>query len=167
MCQCPQRASTYFFIQQLLDRRATNATVSMPSTGFYLFLLRTKEMIEATIESVNALNGLLLISSNTKDICPTMTENVSMPSTGFYLFLQHKRNNGTDSQCSVSMPSTGFYLFLQIKKSPGGAERGMCQCPQRASTYFFRSSIHIHYCTEYGVNALNGLLLISSLMLPM
>ena len=85
-----------------------------------------------------------------------------MPSTGFYLFLQHKRNNGTDSQCSVSMPSTGFYLFLQIKKSPGGAERGMCQCPQRASTYFFRSSIHIHYCTEYGVNALNGLLLISS-----
>ena len=133
----------------------------MPSTGFYLFLLRTKEMIEATIESVNALNGLLLISSNTKDICPTMTENVSMPSTGFYLFLlykenctsyinlvsmpstgfylflQHKRNNGTDSQCSVSMPSTGFYLFLQIKKSPGGAERGMCQCPQRASTYFF------------------------------
>ena len=90
LCQCPQRASTYFFLLVAHMDTVHKECVSMPSTGFYLFLLRTKEMIEATIESVNALNGLLLISSNTKDICPTMTENVSMPSTGFYLFLRQQ-----------------------------------------------------------------------------
>ena len=186
LCQCPQRASTYFFYKSMTDY-ITDVRVSMPSTGFYLFLpvfeiefvnaqgcvnaLNGLLLISSGIKmsefriyhGVNALNGLLLISS-AKEVCSTMMsmilcqcpqrastyffllvahmdtvhkECVSMPSTGFYLFLQHKRNNGTDSQCSVSMPSTGFYLFLQIKKSPGGAERGMCQCPQRASTYFF------------------------------
>ena len=136
VCQCPQRASTYFFIQQLLDRRATNATVSMPSTGFYLFLLRTKEMIEATIESVNALNGLLLISSNTKDICPTMTENVSMPSTGFYLFLQKmisvlkNGNNGVNAL-------NGLLLISSVQSTCSSSASTVCQCPQRASTYFF------------------------------
>ena len=37
MCQCPQRASTYFYYRWNQDCR-TSCSVSMPSTGFYLFL---------------------------------------------------------------------------------------------------------------------------------
>ena len=109
MCQCPQRASTYFFC---LFRMSIplNRIVSMPSTGFYLFLLWINRPLHQHNEvsmpstgfylflplnlildvndqkSVNALNGLLLISS----LCCKFNKSwwhVSMPSTGFYLFL--------------------------------------------------------------------------------
>ena len=62
MCQCPQRASTYFFKLRNLDDRIHEA-VSMPSTGFYLFLLWQHYLEAQTDSCVNALNGLLLISS--------------------------------------------------------------------------------------------------------
>ena len=156
----------------------------MPSTGFYLFLLLHKKPLRHFIESVNALNGLLLISS--QNICNlNRILCVSMPSTGFYLFLllinqipfwlscvnalnglllisSDELTIGIFSDLIVSMPSTGFYLFLQISKenetwlkkrvnalnglllisstlAPYSAiiARVLCQCPQRASTYFF------------------------------
>ena len=37
LCQCPQRASTYFFDLNQLSKKLEDL-VSMPSTGFYLFL---------------------------------------------------------------------------------------------------------------------------------
>ena len=38
MCQCPQRASTYFFEYKFMNDDIVDRAVSMPSTGFYLFL---------------------------------------------------------------------------------------------------------------------------------
>ena len=35
------------------------------------------------------------------------------------------------------MPSTGFYLFLPVEDGIEEAFECVCQCPQRASTYFF------------------------------
>ena len=85
--------------------------------------------------SVNALNGLLLISTSFVTAlasalevcqCPQRAsthfylnafgftvpeENVSMPSTGFYSFLPRK-NTYRNNADNVSMPSTGFYSFL-------------------------------------------------------
>ena len=84
----------------------------MPSTGFYLFLLETSQKKPILIQCVNALNGLLLISS-------------------FF----------GDKTCTVD---------------------GMCQCPQRASTYFFKKRLIREIKSMISVNALNGLLLISS-----
>ena len=37
-----------------------------------------------------------------------------------------------------------------------------CQCPQRASTYFYEVMKAVKIYLEKGVNALNGLLLIST-----
>ena len=63
-----------------------------------------------------------------------------MPSTGFYLFLQQKSGlfDGIPDWL-VSMPSTGFYLFLRYHGEPLELDK-LAKC----------------------VNALNGLLLISS-----
>ena len=132
----------------------------MPSTGFYLFLLLHKKPLRHFIESVNALNGLLLISS--QNICNlNRILCVSMPSTGFYLFLllinqipfwlscvnalnglllisSDELTIGIFSDLIVSMPSTGFYLFLPLDGWKMLKTINMCQCPQRASTYFFR-----------------------------
>ena len=129
----------------------------MPSTGFYLFLLLHKKPLRHFIESVNALNGLLLISS--QNICNlNRILCVSMPSTGFYLFLllinqipfwlscvnalnglllisSDELTIGIFSDLIVSMPSTGFYLFLRKSKEANIDAITTCQCPQRASTY--------------------------------
>ena len=62
-CQCPQRASTYFFhFHEILWIPFLG--VSMPSTGFYLFLQDPFYPKDDIRWCVNALNGLLLISSN-------------------------------------------------------------------------------------------------------
>ena len=61
-CQCPQRASTHFF-DNILEKVNKTSEVSMPSTGFYSFLLERKQMSLFLTMRVNALNGLLLISS--------------------------------------------------------------------------------------------------------
>ena len=83
----------------------------MPSTGFYLFLPEYSSTMTA-VKSVNALNGLLLISS------------------------KNKRNDRSNNR--------------------------ECQCPQRASTYFFKYEGYLSDDDRKCVNALNGLLLISS-----
>ena len=85
LCQCPQRASTYFFVDQ--QNAAAAQAVSMPSTGFYLFLLLRIQRSAISTGCVNALNGLLLISSE-------------------------------------------YTAAINRGKK-------LCQCPQRASTYFF------------------------------
>ena len=113
MCQCPQRASTYFFLFEV-------------------------DPVAAFRKRVNALNGLLLISSTCTKLMSWHSKTVSMPSTGFYLFLPNNR-----SECQSS--------------------KTKCQCPQRASTYFFIDIVSKIPNRENRVNALNGLLLISSL----
>ena len=111
---------------------------------------------------------------------------MSMPSTGFYLFLLTLHNGKIYVVYSVSMPSTGFYLFLLIFKEALSKELSVnalnglllissyrmtltesviltvCQCPQRASTYFFYKESVLFGFSSSCVNALNGLLLISS-----
>ena len=84
-----------------------------------------------------------------------------MPSTGFYLFLLLFVFRSKPC-CSVSMPSTGFYLFLLTYEDIKESCSKMCQCPQRASTYFFTQIVAVLIDLGIGVNALNGLLLISS-----
>ena len=85
----------------------------MPSTGFYLFLLSENQG------------------------CIRSRSIVSMPSTGFYLFLPDADWAAPIWTDDVSMPSTGFYLFLQLAIGTV-TDNLLCQCPQRASTYFFR-----------------------------
>ena len=136
--------------------------MSMPSTGFYLFLRYINIITRRTLLCVNALNGLLLISSFSRIFGKkTPISQVSMPSTGFYSFLLlsevlQKRIH------SVSMPSTGFYSFLHISQVGRLNEGFVCQCPQRASTHFFGTIKPVKGSQYECVNALNGLLLISS-----
>ena len=110
-CQCPQRASTYFFW-------------TMPSSHIYSEIC------------VNALNGLLLISSVNRCCDCNHRNHVSMPSTGFYLFLRstgsstgrwYKCVNALNGLLLIS--SAGWERVIKIEV--------VCQCPQRASTYFF------------------------------
>ena len=111
-CQCPQRASTYFFkIKE--DQNSRMHKVSMPSTGFYLFLL-----------------GIIFQLKLAKKLC----------------------------QC----PQRASTYFFEITNITLIAISTACQCPQRASTYFSfhdKNNEHKQEC----VNALNGLLLISSI----
>ena len=86
-----------------------------------------------------------------------------MPSTGFYLFLL-RYECLCHLRCTVSMPSTGFYLFLRYLKAKQSKANKLCQCPQRASTYFFGNTIKQRRRIWECVNALNGLLLISSII---
>ena len=161
--------------------------VSMPSTGFYLFLHVITNFIKTGNPCVNALNGLLLISSDPEDLEEYVHHIVSMPSTGFYLFLPFNISM-VKQTVEVSMPSTGFYLFLPTMGYYSLKGNIKCQCPQRASTYFFKffldcyennyivsmpstgfylflqKSIIEQPLEQICVNALNGLLLISSTM---
>ena len=88
LCQCPQRASIHFY--KLTD-----------------------EQLQRIANCVNALNGLLSISTvrSLRDISIIL---------------------------SVSMPSTGFYPFLQVYDMLGIYRTKMCQCPQRASIHFYQ-----------------------------
>ena len=62
----------------VINRTATSGIVSMPSTGFYLFLrmMYTRSQLEV-LGCVNALNGLLLISSDTKELDRIYIERVN------------------------------------------------------------------------------------------
>ena len=125
--------------KQTKAKASKTVDVSMPSTGFYLFLpSRTENQKHAGLESVNALNGLLLISSTLL------------------------KGQAYIDKC-VSMPSTGFYLFLHFNITRERTRQILCQCPQRASTYFFIWKYTKSWCNAVRVNALNGLLLISSI----
>ena len=139
MCQCPQRASTYFF--EAIPNYWTNRhAVSMPSTGFYLFLLKLLTSVTIPKLCVNALNGLLLISSVAwTQVTIPCTYLCQCPQRASTYFFDDKTKTMT-IKTNVSMPSTGFYLFL-------------------LGNMGFERPIYA------GVNALNGLLLISSIRL--
>ena len=160
MCQCPQRASTHFFSRSCSCSKEFCMCQCPQRASTHFFLLTDIWEENTDITSVNALNGLLLISSRMKDV-ELPKESVSMPSTGFYSFLLlsevlQKRIH------SVSMPSTGFYSFLHISQVGRLNEGFVCQCPQRASTHFFGTIKPVKGSQYECVNALNGLLLISS-----
>ena len=160
MCQCPQRASTHFFSRSCACSKEFCMCQCPQRASTHFFLLTDIWEENTDITSVNALNGLLLISSRMKDV-ELPKESVSMPSTGFYSFLLlsevlQKRIH------SVSMPSTGFYSFLHISQVGRLNEGFVCQCPQRASTHFFGTIKPVKGSQYECVNALNGLLLISS-----
>ena len=137
--------------------------VSMPSTGFYLFPRGKELSTRSRMKSVNALNGLLLISSVSdyvEEIVEKLCQCPQRASTYFFLLVAHM--DTVHKEC-VSMPSTGFYLFLLSAWMVLGCSRvsvnalnglllissaffmfagiigKVCQCPQRASTYFFRN----------------------------
>ena len=133
----------------------------MPSTGFYLFLQfggSTPAEIDELVSMPSTGFYLFLLISSWAD---SEIDYVSMPSTGFYLFLPYLKHR-RKTQWEVSMPSTGFYLFLPNNRSECQSSKTKCQCPQRASTYFFWTMPSSHIYSEICVNALNGLLLISS-----
>ena len=160
MCQCPQRASTHFFLLTDIWEENTDITSVNALNGLLLISSKDGKLQWVIGNCVNALNGLLLISSRMKDV-ELPKESVSMPSTGFYSFLLlsevlQKRIH------SVSMPSTGFYSFLHISQVGRLNEGFVCQCPQRASTHFFGTIKPVKGSQYECVNALNGLLLISS-----
>ena len=136
-CQCPQRASTYFFTTTKSTEEEIEDVCQCPQRASTYFFSR-------------------YINNNQRRYI------VSMPSTGFYLFLQLKISICITGRSIVSMPSTGFYLFLRISHNLNSLDRRMCQCPQRASTYFFINMSILMNEIKSCVNALNGLLLISS-----
>ena len=78
----------YPFLPILKQENGKTFIVSMPSTGFYPFLHQKNILWVEIISSVNALNGLLSISTNKGGHTNDKRNEVSMPSTGFYPFLQ-------------------------------------------------------------------------------
>ena len=113
MCQCPQRASTYFFrFPKKMKHGLRN--VSMPSTGFYLFLPQIMDRfgIRFVLCQCPQRASTYFFVRNRRRLSESILY-VSMPSTGFYLFLQYVLLSAANVICCVSMPSTGFYLFLQ------------------------------------------------------
>ena len=63
VCQCPQRASTYFFVAATLTGPTGDKCVNALN-GLLLISSEAKlEAIKTERKCVNALNGLLLISS--------------------------------------------------------------------------------------------------------
>ena len=91
----------------------------MPSTGFYLFLQKTEKREEICLKGVNALNGLLLISSK---------------------LLEDFNTAVNLCQC----PQRASTYFFELKKKSPAFTTELCQCPQRASTYFFcRTEVRI------------------------
>ena len=110
-CQCPQRASIHFYIQYT-RKIILWRDVSMPSTGFYPFL-QIKSEIDSKKESncVNALNGLLSIST-------------------YYLITYNKKLECVNALNGLLSISTGG-------KQPERNSCRLCQCPQRASIHFY------------------------------
>ena len=110
----------------------------MPSTGFYLFLRRSEIRSDRKPWMCQCPQraSTYFFEDDSKSV--KRIYHVSMPSTGFYLFLLVIPKFFGDRTYTVSMPSTGFYLFLRMENSHDNNNGILCQCPQRASTYFFR-----------------------------
>ena len=150
----------YLFLLQMREDISKQVSVSMPSTGFYLFLPDHAKATKQAAHGVNALNGLLLISSKTwQNLCVPLSCVNAL--NGLLLISSTIKKFDTFVSRNVSMPSTGFYLFLRTSKFVL-LMLVMCQCPQRASTYFFLFEVDPVAAFRKRVNALNGLLLISS-----
>ena len=91
MCQCPQRASTYFFQIAELTNLSLSTMCQCPQRASSYFFQKDVESLKDDLK-------------------------VSMPSTGFYLFLHSMQKDVESLKDDVSMPSTGFYLFLQATR---------------------------------------------------
>ena len=92
VCQCPQRASTYFFDWLVTAAKILLGIVSMPSTGFYLFLQKEVYMMKRFLKGVNALNGLLLISSVMLGIIAVVGVVCQCPQRASTYFFCRKKN---------------------------------------------------------------------------
>ena len=83
-----------------------------------------------------------------------------MPSTGLYLFLlKGEGSYYTLMKCQCPQRASTYFFEVDPAETEHPEE---CQCPQRASTYFFGTRYLFLLCIPICVNALNGLLLISS-----
>ena len=111
LCQCPQRASTYFF-------KYTTENVIFYGIGVNalngLLLISSFDIlyVKTNVNGVNALNGLLLISSFQYGNGSIVYYSCQCPQRASTYFFNTKGK--TVYRNSVSMPSTGFYLFLRI-----------------------------------------------------
>ena len=112
----------------------------MPSTGFYLFLRGKTSTDIYTNFCVNALNGLLLISSSISFLRSRIEKIVSMPSTGFYLFLLPEGDTYQNPRNLCQCPQRASTYFFWVRDLRQRRKSARCQCPQRASTYFFSVS---------------------------
>ena len=134
-CQCPQRASTHFYFVKSLQEFFNPCVNAL--NGLLLISTILLETRKTNLESVNALNGLLLISTfkiainNLSSNCVNALNGLLLISTQF---IRKKK-----FLPKVSMPSTGFYSFLLYKRLREHELSRMCQCPQRASTHFYGS----------------------------
>ena len=161
VCQCPQRASTYFFKKHCMVL-LISLVVSMPSTGFYLFL--QLQEFQFKCEAVcqcpqRASTYFFIIRDQWQMLYTSVCQCPQRASTYFFGTTAFVKESIV---FNVSMPSTGFYLFLPTSRLHMGMRIGLCQCPQRASTYFFEPDVWARRRFRICVNALNGLLLISS-----
>ena len=175
----------YLFLPEYLNAINSGKKVSMPSTGFYLFLQAEERRNNRTEDCVNALNGLLLISSpEAVKVC--ILSLICVNALNGLLLISSKKgayyDRGTGKCQCPQRASTYFFLIsprkrernlcvnalnglllissLSIRKC--SEKPSVCQCPQRASTYFFGRAVKERSSGKWCVNALNGLLLISS-----
>ena len=109
----------------------------MPSTGFYPFLPLTVQLTMNTSRCVNALNGLLSISTEKKGVKKSIAELCQCPqraSIHFYwekvLQQTYKHNCVNALNGLLSISTLTSYIRSQKLK--------VCQCPQRASIHFYR-----------------------------
>ena len=109
-CQCPQRASIHFYRKERSEK-IYRGVVSMPSTGFYPFLHTITDAWDFGYICVNALNGLLSISTLTS-----------------YIRSQKLKV----CQCPQRASSHFYRVYYQKWKADSA-----CQCPQRASIHFY------------------------------
>ena len=115
VCQCPQRASIHFYKSGTSISGQTQEMCQCPQrASIHFYALYTTN--GRKYKCVNALNGLLSISTNNTELKMERAKSVSMPSTGFYPFLHTK----------VFRETFGYPL---------------CQCPQRASIHFYPSLV--------------------------
>ena len=111
-CQCPQRASIHFYVVVQHHFPSPDVVCQCPQRASIHFYGQKLAGYQYHLICVNALNGLLSISTEVVAVVDDYVLSVSMPSTGFYPFLPIlKQENG--KTFIVSMPSTGFYPFLQ------------------------------------------------------
>ena len=109
----------------------------MPSTGFYPFLHGKQFITKRKARCVNALNGLLSISTYTRE--------------------------ELNKRCEKCVNALNGLLSISTDFCDGcPCDDKVCQCPQRASIHFYWNRIYGNRQQINCVNALNGLLSIST-----
>ena len=160
LCQCPQRASTYFFKNNFATIKSSVVCQCPQRASTYFFALyRIAKMQEE--RCVNALNGLLLISSlegwldwDWSHLCqcpqrastyffgiasvfiPDVDDMCQCPQrASTYFFVERGINMRRTDMCQC--PQRASTYFFATKEMAEQIKKDLCQCPQRASTYFF------------------------------